>query len=149
MRTCETCMRWHEDARYLREHGIKPRARKRFLDLYCAKPRTGIKTVCTVDRKRVRAERAACGAYVSRRRWNAHMWFRWHFVFKLSGLCRRFIRVPLGGMRKPQALLYQDGYNFEQDKIVPNYELVCPHCGEMPYSTERCVFCGQRFTEEV
>lgn len=23
----------------------------------------------------------------------------------------------------------------------------CPSCGEMPYSTERCVFCGQRFIQ--
>ena len=24
----------------------------------------------------------------------------------------------------------------------------CPACGEMPYSTERCVFCGQRFIQD-
>lgn len=24
----------------------------------------------------------------------------------------------------------------------------CPACGEMPYSVERCVFCGQRFTPD-
>lgn len=24
----------------------------------------------------------------------------------------------------------------------------CPACGEMPHSTERCVFCGQRFIQE-
>lgn len=25
----------------------------------------------------------------------------------------------------------------------------CPSCGEMPYSLERCVFCGQRFLSDV
>ena len=25
---------------------------------------------------------------------------------------------------------------------------VCPSCGEMPYSTDRCVFCGQKFIRE-
>lgn len=25
---------------------------------------------------------------------------------------------------------------------------VCPSCGEMPYSTERCVFCGQKFLQK-
>lgn len=24
----------------------------------------------------------------------------------------------------------------------------CPSCGEMPYSTERCVFCGQKFIQD-
>lgn len=24
----------------------------------------------------------------------------------------------------------------------------CPACGEMPYSTERCLFCGQRFIQD-
>ena len=24
----------------------------------------------------------------------------------------------------------------------------CPSCGEMPYSTERCFFCGQRFIQD-
>lgn len=25
---------------------------------------------------------------------------------------------------------------------------MCPSCGEMPYSTERCLFCGQRFIQD-
>lgn len=25
---------------------------------------------------------------------------------------------------------------------------LCPSCGEMPYSTERCVFCGQKFIQD-
>lgn len=24
----------------------------------------------------------------------------------------------------------------------------CPACGEMPYSTERCIFCGQKFIQD-
>ena len=35
-----------------------------------------------------------------------------------------------------------------EDKTIPNAMPRCPYCGEMPYSTEECVFCGQRFTEE-
>jgi hypothetical protein len=31
------------------------------------------------------------------------------------------------------------------DTIIPDGEPVCPICGEMPYSVEQCVFCGQRF----
>lgn len=26
---------------------------------------------------------------------------------------------------------------------------MCPACGEMPYSVDRCVFCGQRFIKDV
>ena len=25
---------------------------------------------------------------------------------------------------------------------------ICPSCGEMPYSTDRCYFCGQRFIQD-
>lgn len=25
---------------------------------------------------------------------------------------------------------------------------ICPACGEMPYSTDQCLFCGQRFVED-
>lgn len=25
---------------------------------------------------------------------------------------------------------------------------VCPSCGEMPYSTDRCTFCGQKFIQD-
>lgn len=36
------------------------------------------------------------------------------------------------------------GWERSYDGIYPQ----CPSCGEMPYSTERCVFCGQRFIQE-
>ena len=35
-----------------------------------------------------------------------------------------------------------------RDVIVKGGDPVCPHCGEMPYSYERCVFCGQRFVQD-
>lgn len=43
--------------------------------------------------------------------------------------------------KKPSLLI-----QWEQDYggISP----VCPACGEMPYSLERCVFCGQKFIKD-
>lgn len=43
--------------------------------------------------------------------------------------------------RKPPLKI---GWSEEYGGVWP----VCPACGEMPYSTERCVFCGQRFIQE-
>lgn len=40
------------------------------------------------------------------------------------------------GKEPPKALLWVEGYGGEEPK--------CPSCGEMPYSYERCVFCGQK-----
>lgn len=36
------------------------------------------------------------------------------------------------------------GWEQSYDGVYPQ----CPACGEMPYSTERCVFCGQKFIQE-
>lgn len=46
--------------------------------------------------------------------------------------------------RKPLVKLrWVPQFNGMTDGFQPAPE--CPACGEMPYSTERCVFCGQRF----
>ena len=58
------------------------------------------------------------------------------------------IRCPIGGLRKPVPLEWVDSFDGMTDKIIPNSEPRCPHCGEMPYSTEQCVFCGQRFVQD-
>ena len=39
-------------------------------------------------------------------------------------------------------------YDSTVDKIIPEGEPQCPACGQMPYSTERCIFCGQKFLKE-
>lgn len=36
------------------------------------------------------------------------------------------------------------GWESEYGSVFPQ----CPACGEMPYSTERCTFCGQRFIQD-
>lgn len=41
------------------------------------------------------------------------------------------------GRKEPIHFRWQNDYGI----VVP----YCPSCGEMAYSTERCVFCGQRF----
>lgn len=48
-----------------------------------------------------------------------------------------------------------DKPNGRKDPIKINWETgyggtwpQCPACGEMPYDTERCTFCGQRFIQD-
>ena len=144
MKTCNDCLRLVEDWRYLKKHGIKPLENP--MHLFSVNPRSAdVQTVCTVDHVVTHPSRKACGAYKSRRAWNARIWLKYSLAYKLCDFYRRRIRIPLGGLRRPKPLLYQDAYNFEQDQIVPNSDPICPHCGEMPYSYVRCVFCGQRF----
>jgi len=45
------------------------------------------------------------------------------------------------GKEPPKVLIWQKTYGGV-------LEPVCPSCGEMPYSTERCVFCGQKLINE-
>ena len=49
--------------------------------------------------------------------------------------------APFGRLRKPRPLIWD---KFWEGSDYP----ICPHCGEMPYSTKACYFCGQRFTKE-
>lgn len=43
------------------------------------------------------------------------------------------------GKNDPVEVRYENDYGM----MMP----YCPSCGEMAYSTERCVFCGQKFTD--
>lgn len=47
----------------------------------------------------------------------------------------------VNGKEPPQTLDWME-------QIDGGYIPVCPACGEVPYSTERCVFCGQRFVQD-
>ena len=51
-------------------------------------------------------------------------------------------------MRSPVKLRWIPSYDSTVDKIIPEGEPQCPACGQMPYSTERCIFCGQKFLKE-
>ncbi len=49
----------------------------------------------------------------------------------------------------------EDKSNGKNDPVFIGWEITlgapfpyCPSCGEMPYSTERCVFCGQKFIQD-
>ena len=50
------------------------------------------------------------------------------------------------GKKPPVKLRWIPSYNGMSDSFQPAPE--CPSCGEMPYSTERCIFCGQKFLKE-
>lgn len=47
----------------------------------------------------------------------------------------------INGLKEPVKIEWQKSYD---DGIYPK----CPSCGEMPYSYERCVFCGQKFIQD-
>ena len=50
----------------------------------------------------------------------------------------------VNALKEPKYLSWEWGYSLDEndeDERVP----ICPSCGEMPYSFEQCVFCGQRF----
>lgn len=47
------------------------------------------------------------------------------------------------GKKPPVKLHWVPSFNGMTDSFQPAPE--CPACGEMPYSTERCIFCGQKF----
>ena len=52
------------------------------------------------------------------------------------------------GKMPPVKLLWVPTLNAAGDAFIPDGEPKCPTCGEMPYSTDRCVFCGQKFLKE-
>lgn len=47
----------------------------------------------------------------------------------------------------PVHLEWEPYFDFCSNKVTGEAP-VCPACGEMPYSTERCVFCGQAFIQD-
>lgn len=79
--------------------------------------------------------------------------FRWmQRKFRFSVAASRVwfwcVRFPLGFLRKPIPIGWQDDFDLMNDTIIPDGIPQCPRCGDMPYSMERCMICGQRFTKE-
>ncbi len=143
---CKSCFRCQEDWRDAKAKGLKPQRPK---PLYSAKPRPGIKLHCTgvmVERE-ITPNAKACKNWEHRAAWNTKLRMR-----EIKSRARRIIdiciRVPIGGLRKPIRLMWNDVCDGATDKIIRNAEPKCPHCGEMPYSTVQCVFCGQRFIQD-
>ena len=149
MRTCKSCFRYVEDWRDVRAKGLEEREMRGIAD-YSYKPRKGVKVLCTSVHKAEApvASDQGCKYHKYRWSWNLEMWWQWSFKYRLGRLLRDYIICPIGGLRNPVPLEWKDSFDGMRDKIIPNGEPVCPHCGEMPYSTEQCVFCGQRFIKD-
>lgn len=149
MKRCISCFRYCENWSDAKEKGMELRPHDTVMvGNYHYKPRKGIKAGCISVKnckKEIRANHTACDAHEYRLVWNIKTWWCWRFVPTILMLYRRYIRVPIGGLRKPVPLEWQDSFDGMADRVIPDGEPVCPHCGEMPYSEEQCVFCGQRF----
>lgn len=116
---------------------------------YFHKPRPGVKPhalgVDCPDDNAIRPDFPACKHHEYRWEKNLKTWWQWHFKQGVTDRYRKYIRVPFGSLRKPAPIEWRDYFDGMADKIIPCGEPVCPYCGEMPYSYEQCVFCGQRF----
>lgn len=143
MRKCENCFRYMEDWRDAENKGLKAR-HFRFMD-YSYKPRPGVKPRCIMGKL---GDKNPCEYHEYRWTWNIKLWWKWRFMQSIGNWYRVNIRVPLGSMRKPVPLKYKDYFDGMRDIIIPGAEPECPRCGEMPYSYEQCVFCGQKFEPE-
>lgn len=144
---CGSCFRCTEDWRDAKAKGLKPQCKP--TPLYSMKPRRGVKVKCTSVSmgSEITLDSKACEHWEHRAVWNAKL--------RMEGIksrARRIfdvcIRVPIGGLRKPVRLMWQDTYDGATDRIIRNAVPECPRCGEMPYNTKRCVFCGQRFIQD-
>ena len=147
-RKCKSCFRFTEDWRDAKEKGLKPRGTQ--YNDFCRKPRKGVKTHCWSAHKKEppKPNDRGCEYHQFRWSWNLEQWWQWHFKYGLKRLFCKYVRCPIGGLRKPVPLSWKDSYDGCRDVIIKDSDPVCPHCGEMPYSYEQCVFCGQRFVQD-
>lgn len=147
MKKCGTCFRYCENWRDAKAKGLSLKSMG--LLEYHYKPRPGVKPcaigVSCPNDDEIRYDHPACKDHEYRWVWNIRTWWNWHFKEWIIVVYRKTIRVPLGRLRKPVPLKWTTYFDGMADRIIPEGEPVCPHCGEMPYSFERCVFCGQRF----
>lgn len=149
-RKCGSCFRYIENWRDAKAKGLEPLDLSNGLAKYTAKPRKGVACICISIHKEdePHANDTGCAHHQYRWSWNLQQWWHWDFKYKLKRWFCEYIRCPIGRLRKPVPLEWKDSYDGMCDKIIPNGEPVCPHCGEMPYSYEQCVFCGQRFVQD-
>ena len=150
MKTCGTCFRFCEDWKDAEAKGMQKVCYHTYGE-YHIKPRKGIKVHCIgvgcPEDDEASARHPACNYHLYRWRWNLRVWWRDRFKEKVDHLWRKYVRIPIGRRRKPVALAWKDYFDGIRDKIIPNGEPECPHCGNMPYSTEQCEICGQRFVK--
>lgn len=139
---CGSCFRCTEDWRDVKAKGLNEQYTK---PLCSAKPRKGVKVRCTdaCMKKEITPNSKACKNWEHRAVWNFKLWFR-----DFKSVAKRRIRVPFGRLRKPVPLLWVDSFDGMRDIIIRGGEPQCPHCGDMPYSLQQCVFCGQRFIQD-
>lgn len=135
VKRCGSCFRCREAASIVGFWNISKKPRKD-VPLHCS-------NACSPECHSVKQK--ACEWWEPRWYWNAE-----HYVRYFSHSVRRWwdehLRVPLGRLRKPVPLEWVDCLN-AGGQLVRQGEPQCPYCGEMPYSLEQCVFCGQRFKE--
>lgn len=148
MKTCGSCFRYCENCWDAKAKGLKP-LRQGGFDEYFRRPRLGVMPSAiglTCPRgAALRPDRPSCEHHQYRWARNIGIWWEWHFKYGVTRWFSKYIRVPLGSLRKPLSLVWEPSFDGIADCIIPNGEPRCPYCGEMPYSREQCVFCGQRF----
>ena len=109
------------------------------------KPPKGVKVHCcsACSPECTGMDMRACEWWEPRWYWNMHQ--RWSRTrYHLGRVWIENVRMRIGALRKPVPLIWVDGLN-AAGEIAPLSDPKCPHCGEMPYSTTQCQFCGQRF----
>ena len=140
VKKCRSCFRCNQRDNDYRggwwDISKKPKENK---DIYCC-------SACSPDIDDWNTK--ACESYEPRWYWNARQLYG-----KYRYLARRWyeehIRTKIGALRPPVELEWVASYDGMRDEIIPNGEPRCPYCGEMPYSVESCVFCGQRFIQKI
>ena len=135
IKRCGSCFRCEERGCYsgFLELSVKPR---KGMDVKCC-------SACSPECKSM--EQRACEWWYPRWLWNLRQKW-WSFHYSMGRKWIENVRMPLGALRKPVALEWEDGLNLAGELSVRN-DPRCPHCGEMPYSLKQCQFCGQRFLE--
>lgn len=141
MKKCKNCFRYREDWRDAEGRRLEKNVSRweRFskacpLAQYSARPRPNVKITCSCRSIPTPKETDCCKYWESRFIWNLKQWLKWDVEYDLKRMWCEKVRMPLGKLRDPVPL----GEDYFGDPK-------CPHCGEMPYSYERCQFCGQRF----
>lgn len=111
------------------------------------RPRPGQSVYCWNHDARIEwdGNEMACEHWEARWWWNLKQ-YRDYAKYNAGRRWYEHVRKRVGGLRKPVPLRWVDYFDGMRDEIVSAGEPQCPHCGEMPYSTKQCQFCGQRFT---
>ena len=113
------------------------------------KPKPGQTAHCWMNDYKIdwRADQLACEYWTARWWWN-FLEYRRYVKYYMGRWWFEHVRKRVGGLRRPVPLRWVDYFDGMRDEIVTAGEPQCPRCGEMPYSTIQCQFCGQRFTVE-